>query len=144
MNSRPLTYQSANPEDDCILTPNHFLFGQLGGEFAPENVDTETYNIRKRWRRVQELVKHFWARWHREFLPTLSSRRKWHKENRDFQKDDVVMVIDPDTARGNWNLGRIHDVHPGVDGRVRVATVKIRDKLQKRPTHRLCLIEKAQ
>ena len=31
MNSRPLTYQSANPEDDVPLTPNHFLFGQIGG-----------------------------------------------------------------------------------------------------------------
>ena len=36
LNSRPLTYQSANPEDDVPLTPNHFLFGQVGGQFAPE------------------------------------------------------------------------------------------------------------
>ena len=31
LNSRPLTYQSANPEDDIPLTPNHFLIGQIGG-----------------------------------------------------------------------------------------------------------------
>ena len=35
MNSRPLTYQSTHPSDDLPLTPNHFLFGQVGGEFAP-------------------------------------------------------------------------------------------------------------
>ena len=29
VNSRPLTYQSANPEDDTPLTPNHFLQGQM-------------------------------------------------------------------------------------------------------------------
>ena len=34
VNSRPLTYQSANPEDDTPLTPNHFLQGQMGGKFA--------------------------------------------------------------------------------------------------------------
>ena len=27
LNSRPLTYQSAHPEDDIPLTPNHFLIG---------------------------------------------------------------------------------------------------------------------
>ncbi|KXJ05260.1 hypothetical protein AC249_AIPGENE26360, partial [Exaiptasia diaphana] len=40
INSRPLTYQSANPADTVPLTPNHFLHGQLGGKFAPESVDT--------------------------------------------------------------------------------------------------------
>ena len=39
LNSRPLTYYSANPQDEVPLTPNHFLFGQVGGEFAPESVD---------------------------------------------------------------------------------------------------------
>ena len=39
INSRPLTYQSANHEDDVPLTPNHFLHGQIGGQFAPTSVD---------------------------------------------------------------------------------------------------------
>ena len=34
VNSRPLTYQSASPEDDPPLTPNHFLDRQAGGQFA--------------------------------------------------------------------------------------------------------------
>ena len=56
LNLRPLTYQSANPEDDIPLTPNHFLIGQIGGQFAPESVDETNYSLKKRWRRVQELV----------------------------------------------------------------------------------------
>ena len=59
INSRPLTYQSANPADDIPLTPNHFLYGQVGGRFAPESVDKTEFNLCKRWRRVQELVRHF-------------------------------------------------------------------------------------
>ena len=59
MNCRPLTYQSTNPSGLTPLTPNHFLHGQLGGKFAPETVDEVAFNLRKRWRRVQELVRHF-------------------------------------------------------------------------------------
>ena len=51
INSRPLTYQSTNPADDVPLTPNHFLIGQVGGNFAAQIVDKTDYNPRKRWRR---------------------------------------------------------------------------------------------
>ena len=44
--SRPLTCQSANPADDVPLTPNHFLHGQVGGQFAPTSVDTTQFNLR--------------------------------------------------------------------------------------------------
>ena len=76
INSRPLTYQSANPEDNVPLTPNHFLHGQIGGQFAPEAVEEITYDPKKRWRRIQELTRHFWHRWMREWVPSLSSRKK--------------------------------------------------------------------
>ena len=51
LTSRPLNYQSADPKDDIPLTPNHFLFGQVGGQFAPETVDETKFNPKKRWRR---------------------------------------------------------------------------------------------
>ena len=47
LNSRPLTYQSANPDDDVPLTANHFLIGQAGGQFAPESVDEIAYSPKK-------------------------------------------------------------------------------------------------
>ena len=76
MNSRPLAYQSANLKDNLPLTPNHFLHGQVGGKFAPESVDKTDFHPRKRWRRVHELVRHFWHRWLQERIPTLNRRKK--------------------------------------------------------------------
>ena len=58
INSRPLTYQSADPTDDVPLTPNHFLIGQLGG-YAPDVIDKTHNDHTKRWRRVQKLIRHF-------------------------------------------------------------------------------------
>lgn len=141
INSRPLTYQSANPNDDIPLTPNHFLHGQMGGRFAPTSVDETQYSLRKRWRRVQELVRHFWQRWMREWIPTLSTRKKWHKERRDVQVGEVVLVISPDTSRGNWPLGRILEVYPGTDGRVRVAKVQVGDGTLVRSVTKLSPLE---
>ena len=39
LNSRPLTYQTGDPRDDVPLTPNNFLYGQVGEIFAPEVED---------------------------------------------------------------------------------------------------------
>ena len=88
LNSRPITYQSSHPADELPLTPNHFLHGRVGGEFAAETVDTVDYIARKRWRRVQELVRHVWSRWMKEWLPELRRRRKWQREQRDFVAGD--------------------------------------------------------
>ena len=141
LNSRPLTYQPANPEDDIPLTPNHFLKGQIGGQFAPESVDETNYSLKKRWRRFQELVRHFWHRWLREWIPSLSNRRKWLKEERDLQSGDVVLVVSPSTPRGHWPLGRIVEVYQGKDGHVRVAKVQVGKSQLTRPISNLCALE---
>ena len=52
LNSRPLTYQSSDPRDDVPLTPNHFLHGQMGGQFAPESFETTPLHPRK----VQDII----------------------------------------------------------------------------------------
>ena len=124
INWTPLTYQSVNPSNDVPLTPNHFLHGQIGGQFAPESVDdNKNLNITKRWRRIQELVKHFWRRWMTEWLPNRNSRKNWLKTQRNLQVRDIVLLISPDAPRGQWHLARVIEVYPGEDGRVRVAKV---------------------
>ena len=141
INSRPLTYQSANPLDEIPLTPNHFLHGQVGGQFAPTSCDETDFNPRKRWRRIQELVRHFWSRWMREWLPGLNARRKWFQTQRDVQIGDVMLVISPDTTRGNWPLGRVIEAYPGQDGHVRVVKIQVGEGTLIRPVTKLCPLE---
>ena len=140
INSRPLTHQSAHYDDDTPLTPNHFLHGHVGGQFAPESVVT-TYFNRKRWRRIQEFVRHFWHRWLQEWVPELNPRRKWFHTQRYLQVGAVVLVVSPDSPRGHWPLGRIVEVFPGKDGHVRVARVQVGQNTLKRPITRLCPLE---
>ena len=108
-NECPLTYQSTDIKDIMPLTPNYFLFGQISGEFASESVKAEDYHPKKCWRQVQELVQHFWKRWIQEWLPSLSPRQKWNKEQRDLKEGDIVLPISPDTPQGKWQQGYFLD-----------------------------------
>ena len=144
LNSRPITYVGADPNDHSPLTPNHFLVGQLGGPFAPELLDVEeVYNPRKRWHRVQQLLGQFWKRWRREFLPTLNVRRKWFHPRHNLKEGDVVLIAESKAKRGEWPLGRVMEVYPGDDGLVRVVRVKSKNKQFLRPVHCLCSLEYA-
>jgi len=91
VNSRPLTYQSADPQDVVPLTPNHFPHGQLGGQFAPETVDTTEISPRKRWRKVREIISQVWKRWLQEYLPLLNRRAKWTEVVIDLKKNDIAI-----------------------------------------------------
>ena len=139
--SRPLTYQSANIKDNVPLTPNHFLHGQMGGQFAPEVMDGIAHDPKKRWRRVQELIRHFWHRWLKEWIPSLSPRQKWMKVKKNINPGDVVLVVSPDTPRGQWPLGKILEVYPGRDGHVRSVRLQVGDKQYLRPIVKVCPLE---
>ena len=141
MNSRPITYVSSDHNDLSPLTPNHFLAGQLGGPFAPETLDETVYNPTKRWHHVQHLLKMFWKRWRREFLPRINVRKKWFHPRHNLKRGDVVMMVEPDASRGDWPLGRVTEVYPGEDGLVRVVRVKSRNNEYVRPIHRICPLE---
>ena len=142
INSRPLTYQSASPNDDVPLTPNHFLTGRLGGEFAPSSVDDEiTSNPRKRWRRIQEISRHFWSRWIREWLPSLRKRTKWTELKKDVIDGSVVLIVDLDAPRRSWPLGRVMETYAGKDGHIRTVKVRMNGKDYIRPIAKICPLE---
>ena len=98
LNSRPLTAVSDDPNDDCVLTPNNFLIGKMGGDFVLDSVDTVSFNPRKRWRRLQELTRHVRNQWMKEYLPQIGSRQKWYFRNDNLRVVDIVVGTDPGTV----------------------------------------------
>ena len=117
------------------------LYGQIGGGFAPEVQNEIAYNPKKRWRRVQELIRHFWHRWLREWVPSLSPRQKWYNVEKDLKVGDVVLLISPESPCAHWPLGKVIEVYPGKDGHVRSAKLQVGEKQYVRPIVKLCPLE---
>ncbi|XP_022795745.1 uncharacterized protein LOC111334309 [Stylophora pistillata] len=105
MNSRPLIYEGADPREEPVLTPNHFLIGHLGGQLAPQVADDFAFNPRNHWRLIQNLVRLFWKCWREEYLSTLNTREKWREAKENLKVGDVVLVVDQNAPRGQWHLG---------------------------------------
>ena len=98
LNSRPLTHVSIDPQDPEAITPNHFLIGKNSSNVPPDVFDERDLNSRKRWRQAQTL---FWRRWLREYMPTLTERRKWRTRSQtDAQIGDLVLVVEDNLPRG--------------------------------------------
>ena len=141
LNSRPLTYCSSDPNNKHVLTPNLFLYGQMGGQLAPMVIDDLAFNPRNRWRFTQDLISKCWKRLMKEYLSALNTRNKWVKEKRNIAPDAVVVLVDPGIPRGHWPLGRIQEGFPGPDGKVRVVRVRTGGKDYVRPITKLYPLE---
>ena len=143
VNSRPLTPVSDSINDFEALTPNHFLIGRANANL-PFSVSFETDMCsRKRWKQVQFLVNQFWRRWKKEYLPLITTRPKWNKENKNIKTGDLVLMVEDDIHRGKWKLARVTKVFPGSDERVRVVEVKTATGVYIRPVSKLCLLEES-
>ena len=120
MNSRPLTYEGADPRDEPVLRPNHFLFGQPGGRLAAQVADDMVFYSRNRWRLNQNLVKLVLRPWREEFLATLNTRRKWREAKDNLKIGQLVLIVGQNDPHSQWHLIREEDVFPCQDGQVRV------------------------
>ena len=96
---------------------------------------------KKRWRQVQVLINQVWARWLRDCLPTLISRKKWNQSTRNVRAGDLVLVVDEKTQRGDSPLARIMKTFPGKDDTVRVCEVKTKAGQYKKPVAKLALLK---
>jgi transposase InsO family protein len=133
VNSRPLTHISEDHSDPLSLTPNHFLLGSPDFVSAPGAFGNDGCNWRRRWRVAQHITDHYWKRWLKEYVPTLVSRSKWTRPERNLAVGDVAVIDDPCLPRGQWPLGVIDEVLPGRDGVVRTVDIRVAKGVLRRP-----------
>ncbi|XP_053690800.1 uncharacterized protein LOC128743113 [Sabethes cyaneus] len=141
INSRPLVYVSQETVEAEALSPNHFLRGVSPNE--PQMVPPPPHPaevLRDAYKRSQELAQEMWGRWIKEYVPSLNQRSKWHGEARVLKKGDLVYVVEG-SKRRSWVRGRIEEVIPASDGRVRQALVRTSSGLFRRAVAQLAVIE---
>ena len=76
-------------------------------------------------RRVQYLLEQFWSRWRREYVTIISKRQKWINPKRNIQEDDIVLLVDENTVRNEWKLGKVIHAPKDKDGLVRHVKIRI-------------------
>lgn len=141
LNSRPLTPLSDSPADLEPLTPGHFIIG--GAMVAVPEGDAGSLGVASvsRYRHLQQMHWHFWARWSKEYLNQLQQRTKWRFQKEHHAVEGALVVLKEEgVPPSHWPMGRITKLHPGRDGIVRVVSVKTRANETKRAVSRICLL----
>ena len=106
---------------------------------TPEILNAD-WNPKKSYQRIQKLANEWWKHWLHHFVPTLQSRSKWFKSRDNLEIDDVVLLMDEDTKRSLWKMGRVTKTYPGKDGRVRSVEVRTINGTYNRPVTKLCIL----
>ena len=60
---------------------------------------------------------------------------------KDIKPGDIVLVVSPDTPRGQWPLGRILEVYPGKDGHIQSVRLQVGKKQYSRTIVKVCPLE---
>ena len=92
LNCRPLTHISNDTEDLDPLTPNHFLIGRPSPNINILGSPDVYINNRVKWKSLQAVTNMFWNRFIREYIPTLTVRKKWNNQHRNFTVGDMVLL----------------------------------------------------
>ena len=139
VNQRPIGRIPNDPDDGSYLCPNDMLIGRATPEI-PQGPFKETSNPYERVQFVQRIVQSFWKRWYRDVFPLLLPTKKWHVERRNVRVDDIVVISDNNPIRGKWSVGRVIEVFPGQDGKVRNLKVKTATGIYNRPISKIAVI----
>ncbi|XP_046145807.1 uncharacterized protein LOC123989173 [Osmia bicornis bicornis] len=86
----------------------------------------------------RSLVRDVIKGWRREYLQSLQQLPKWRQQKENLELGTLVLLRDELQPPAKWPLGRVEALHPGPDGRVRVATLRTISGSVTRPIVKLC------
>ena len=89
---------------------------------------------------MQYLVDQFRRRWIGEYLPTLQLGRKLIEAEKNLRDGYIVLLVDVNSPRKSWPLGRVIKTFPRKDGLERSEEVKTSYAVFTRFAKKLCLL----
>ena len=140
LNSRPITPLSCDGGEFEVLTPAHFLIGRpVNAMVEPELIDLNDNRL-SRWQRTTKIVQNIWKKWQRDYLSNMQQRSKWMFSKDNVPVGAIVLIKEDNLAVCKWLLGKIIQVFPGKDDKVRVVLIKTPHGNLKRPISKICIL----
>ena len=118
-----------DPSDATALIPCHFFVGSHLQQVPDAETTIVPENRLTHWRLIQQLKRHLWRRWHQEYLQQLQPCSKWVSEGQVIKPGTLVLIKEDNMPLTTWLLARVTEVHPGKDGKIRVATLRTSTKM---------------
>lgn len=144
INSRPLVQlPRGSIDDDLAITPNHLIYGRdltrlpLGDEVI---VDKRRKPTLAYWSQKQRCLKRFKELFKEQYINSLMALKKNLKEEPEPLVGDLVLISHPLKKRSAWPTGVIDELHSGVDGLTRNATIRVSGQLVKRSIRSLVVL----
>lgn len=138
LNSRPLYPLHDDPESFDTLTPGHFLVGSNLLAVPDVSIVNIADSRLSRWQAIQKLHERFWKLWSTDYLTALQTKTKWRTTRESLRANDLVLLRNPIRPPTHWEMGRVVEIFPGKDGRVRVVRVKTVNSEFTRPITQIC------
>ncbi|OXA50284.1 Pro-Pol polyprotein [Folsomia candida] len=139
INNRPLTTLTEDCEDLIPLTPAMFM-KDLPISGLPERDEITSKDLIHAYHKIVNLKKTLRDRFRKEYLGQLVQMKN-NKNSPKPEVGDVVLVGYDNKKRFEWPLGKILELCPGKDGKVRVVKVKTATGILTRPLQRLYPLE---
>ncbi|KAG5673272.1 hypothetical protein PVAND_003333 [Polypedilum vanderplanki] len=129
INLRPLTHNAIAAEDAEVLTPHHLAKHRPGWPLLPGMHKGKFGEVSDRsiYRRGRAIADQIVAKFVSLYLPVLTKRTKWLKDSAPLKKDDLVLLIEPNKTRSQWQRGIVTKIYTSGDRKGRVADVKLKD-----------------
>ncbi|GFY20215.1 integrase catalytic domain-containing protein [Trichonephila clavipes] len=138
VSSRPLTYVSEDSDDLIPLTPAMFMMSNASLDMTDLDL-SDFARFQKRGKFRARLLKDLRGMCRKEYLVLLV--QKGHKTTRALKVGEIVLIENPNKKRLYWPLGKVIQLIPGRDGKVRTLKLRCSNSEIIRPIQRVFPLE---
>jgi hypothetical protein len=142
VNSRPLTQVTDTLENQRPICPNDFLLVKDTSSYINEEpMNQRSNSLVDMYNERQKSLLKFWQIWANSYLKNLPKVVARFSENNRLTKGSMVLIQEDTVPRLQWPLGRVIELYPGKDNKVRSVLVQTQKGQFVRPIQRLCHLE---